>query len=201
MMSNKEDLEASDPIPKESNEETDQSKDNDEKETKEDVEVVKDDKETLKDKVIIKADFSGTWVLESSGASADDYYKSEGMGFMMRKMLPLLPIKEIIKTEGDNFDYQILVGPGGQFANQKHTTYVLGSGKQFEYKDHSGFMTGVSYWNKDFSEIHSESYRVEDESRTYKDVRALSVLHDTKMVTTRTNKHGKVLIQNFVKLQ
>lgn len=44
----------------------------------------------------VSMDFSGSWVLKSSSDSIDAYYKSEGWGFMMRKAMPMIPIKQII---------------------------------------------------------------------------------------------------------
>ena len=38
-------------------------------------------------------DFTGTWVLKSSSKSIDEYHKSEGWSYMMRKFAPMIAIK------------------------------------------------------------------------------------------------------------
>ena len=40
--------------------------------------------------------FTGSWVLKSSSDTIGDYYKSEGWGYMMRKMAPMIAMKQVI---------------------------------------------------------------------------------------------------------
>eukprot|EP00483_Globobulimina_turgida_P007473 UN07487 len=145
-------------------------------------------------------DFSGTWVLKSSSKSIDEYYKSEGWGYMMRKMAPMIPIKQIIKHNGDKMSVNMIVGPGGKFANATNVC-IIGSGEEVEYKDKDGRCRSVSRWNEDKTQILSEIYRPDDKKRTYKMVRALSVMSDKKMIITTTNHLGKELVQNYEKVE
>ena len=47
-------------------------------------------------------DFSGSWTLKSSSKSIDEYYKSEGWSYMMRKFAPMIAMKQIIKQVINN---------------------------------------------------------------------------------------------------
>eukprot|EP00484_Ammonia_sp_Unknown_P017418 CAMPEP_0197036128 /NCGR_PEP_ID=MMETSP1384-20130603/13731_1 /TAXON_ID=29189 /ORGANISM="Ammonia sp." /LENGTH=226 /DNA_ID=CAMNT_0042466265 /DNA_START=45 /DNA_END=725 /DNA_ORIENTATION=- len=145
---------------------------------------------------IAAVNFSGHWVLKSSSKSIDEYYKSEGWNYMMRKLAPMIPIHQIIKQDGDNFSVNVIVGPNGKFANETSTT-VIGGDQEFEYKDKDGVLRGKTVWNEDKTQLMSESYRVDDKTRTYKEVRAFSTTSDKKMIVTTTNEKGKTLVQNF----
>eukprot|EP01084_Bolivina_argentea_P317724 550914_1 len=165
--------------------------DNKEKEVKEESNKNDDDNKTKDDdtnKALV--DFTGSWELKSSSKSIDEYYKSEGWGYLMRKMAPMIPIKQIIKQDGNKLQVRVIVGPGGKFADET-TESVIGSGNEFDYKDKDGPCKGLSKWNDDKTEIISDCYRVADKTRTYKTVRSLSTLTDKKMIITTTNKHEK----------
>eukprot|EP01083_Nonionella_stella_P239582 838391_1 len=154
------------------------------------------EKECAKDDDKPATDFSGTWILKSSSKSIDEYYKSEGWGYMMRKMAPMIPIKQIIKQNGNKIEVNVIVGPGGKFANETSQA-IIGSAEETEFKDKDGLCRSVSRWNDEKTMIISDMYRVDDEKRKYKSVRALSVMTDKKMIITTTNHHGKELVQNF----
>ena len=47
-------------------------------------------------------DFSGSWVLKTSGKTIDAYYKSEGWSWMMRKAAPMIAMKQIIDQVFDH---------------------------------------------------------------------------------------------------
>ena len=143
-----------------------------------------------------KVDFSGSWTLKSSSKSIDEYYKSEGWSYMMRKFAPLVAIKQIITQNGNKLKIQVIVGPGGKFANETSET-IIGSGQETEYKDKDGLCRATSEWNEDKTEIISHSYRVNDHKRTYKSIRQFSTTSDKKMIITTTNNIGKTLVQNF----
>eukprot|EP00486_Rosalina_sp_Unknown_P001754 CAMPEP_0201568300 /NCGR_PEP_ID=MMETSP0190_2-20130828/9294_1 /ASSEMBLY_ACC=CAM_ASM_000263 /TAXON_ID=37353 /ORGANISM="Rosalina sp." /LENGTH=220 /DNA_ID=CAMNT_0047989249 /DNA_START=40 /DNA_END=702 /DNA_ORIENTATION=+ len=141
-------------------------------------------------------DFSGSWTLKSSSKSIDEYYKSEGWSYMMRKFAPMIAMKQIVKQEGNKLTIQVIVGPGGKFANETSTA-IIGSGEETEYKDKDGLCRATSEWNEDKTAIIGKAYRVDDKKRTYESIRQLSTTSDKKMIITTTNNLGKTLVQNF----
>ena len=98
--------------------------------------------------------------------------------------------------DGDKLTVQVIVGPGGKFANETTTT-MIGGEEEFEYKDKDGPCRGLSKWNEDKTQIISDAYRVGDAERKYKSLRYMSVMSDDKMIIETTNKHNKTLTQNF----
>eukprot|EP00484_Ammonia_sp_Unknown_P020719 CAMPEP_0197025368 /NCGR_PEP_ID=MMETSP1384-20130603/5737_1 /TAXON_ID=29189 /ORGANISM="Ammonia sp." /LENGTH=214 /DNA_ID=CAMNT_0042453895 /DNA_START=38 /DNA_END=682 /DNA_ORIENTATION=+ len=138
--------------------------------------------------------FSGTWVLTTNSSSIDEYFLSEGWGYMMRKFVPMIAIKQNIKQDGNKFVVNVIVGPDGKFANETSTTMV-GSGQEFEYNDKEGAVRGTAQWSDDKKQLICRTYRPSDRSRTYKEVREL--LTPSIMVVTTTNNKGKTLVQNF----
>merc|ERR1712136_523369 len=104
---------------------------------------------------------------------------------------------QIVTQNGDKFKMQILVGPGGKFANETKET-VLGGSEEFGFKDKDGPQKGLSKWNEDRSRILTETYRTDDTTRKYKSVRYFSA-NGTKMIVETTNKDGITLTQTFVR--
>eukprot|EP01083_Nonionella_stella_P223529 796553_1 len=145
-------------------------------------------------------DFTGTWVLTSRSKSIDEYYQSEGWDYVKRKMMPFVPIKQIIAQKRNELTVTIIVGPGGKFANET-TVHYIDSGKQTLTKDNrNGPMQNVTKWNADKTQLLTNIYRTNNPQHTYTQVRALSVLSDDILIETITNCHGKQLVRNYQRL-
>eukprot|EP01083_Nonionella_stella_P109743 320340_1 len=175
-----------------------QSKDDEKNEAPKNDEDAKQDDAKKADEESTAIDFSGTWVLKTSSKSIDEYYQSEGWGYVMRKMAPFVPIKQIIAQKGNELTVTMIVGPGGKFANET-TVHYIDSDKETGTKDKDGPMQNVTKWNKDKTQLLTDIYRTNNKEHTYKQVRALSVLSDEKMIETITNCHGKELVRNYEK--
>mmetsp|Transcript_30227 Transcript_30227/g.49239 ORF Transcript_30227/g.49239 Transcript_30227/m.49239 type:complete len:195 (-) Transcript_30227:45-629(-) len=141
-------------------------------------------------------DFTGTWILKSSSDSIDDYYKSEGWAYFLRKAIPMVPMKMILTQNGNRLKAQVIVGPGGQFANETSTA-LIDSNQEFGYKDKEGLLRAKAFWNEDKTRIVSDLYRADDKSRWYRQTHALSEMSDKIMTITTVNKHGKNLVQTW----
>ena len=144
-----------------------------------------------------KSDFSGTWILKTNGPSTDDYYKSEGWSWFMRKAVPTMNLTQVITQNGSKFKIQMIVNVmGKEVANQTNES-VIGSGEEIEYKDKDGYCVGVSRWNDDKTEMLTDIVRKDDKKRTYKGVRKFADATKKKMICTTTNHLGKVLVQTY----
>ena len=105
-------------------------------------------------------------------------------------------IVRVNEQNGGKLKIQIIVGPGGKFANETTET-VIGGSEEFGFKDKDGPQKGLCKWNEDRTRIISDTYRVEDAKRRYKSVRYMSVMNDNKMMVDTTNCHGITLTQTF----
>eukprot|EP01083_Nonionella_stella_P223530 796554_1 len=141
-------------------------------------------------------DFSGTWVLKSSSKSIDEYYRSEGWGYVTRTMAPLVSIKQIIVQKRNELTVTMIVGPRGTLVTET-TVHYIDSDKETFTNDKGWPMQNVTKWNKDKTQLFSDIYRTNNPEHTYTQVRTLSVLSDDKMIETVTNCHGKELIRNY----
>merc|ERR1711933_592998 len=100
----------------------------------------------------------------------------------------------IITQNGDTMKVQVKVIVMGKEVANETTSTVLGGSDEYEFKDKDGPQRGLSKWNEDRTKVISDTYRVEDNKRTYKAVRYMS---GDQMMLETTNCHGITLTQTF----